>query len=114
MMAMSRASTRRGLFGLAMTKVSNGPSTISMPAIINTIVVAPVRYHPGQRYQPKYSVPSANRNKHVLAVTCSPNALNLNFMRSYATAAWRIFSSNRHLGVYVHGHIPGIGPAPAG
>src|SRR5690349_18721713 len=80
MMLMSRASSRRGLRGLATSKVSIGPNTTSTPDIIRATVTAPARYQPGQRYHPRYRAPNASASRHVLPSRCSPNALNLNLM----------------------------------
>src|SRR5258708_40366880 len=91
---MSRASTRRDLRGFATIKVSVGPSARSTNATIETTCRAPVRYQPGQRYQPRYWRPKISVSRVRLAQRCRPHALSRNLILSGAAA-----QRERHVGL---------------
>src|ERR1700722_19457415 len=83
---MSRASARRGLTGEAMMQVSSGPATRSTPANTMVTCTTSARYHPGQRYQPRYSPPRMTVSAKQLASRCSPRAARRNLMRAGASS----------------------------
>src|SRR5215469_3765221 len=81
MTPISRASSRRGFFGLATIAVNAGPSARSTARRIATTCTAPVRYQPGQRYQPRKSPPRIRVSAAALPNRCRPKALRRNLMR---------------------------------
>src|SRR5215472_17632028 len=85
--AISRARAGRGLPGLATMRVRVGPRTMSTIATISTTWNTPVRYQPGQRYQPAYSDPKMRVSRAKLADACRPKALSLNFTLRAASGA---------------------------
>src|SRR5881398_1120447 len=85
---MSSVSCRRDLAGFATTRVRAGPSARSTMTTIATTCSTSVRYHAGQRYQPRYMPPMTNVSAHALPVRCRAKAFSRNFTCCGNPSAW--------------------------